>query len=121
MGRILISKEEVIESFVRSSGPGGQNVNKVESCVMLIHKPTGIVIKCQEHRGQYQNRIRAWELLEQALAEREEFRLQQRKHIQEKHRRQTRKRTISVKEKILVDKKKQGIKKKNRKGAKDDD
>ncbi len=121
MGRILISKEEVIESFTRSSGPGGQNVNKVESCVQLIHKPTGILIKCQEFRSQYQNRVRAWELLEVALAEREAFRRQQRVHLQEKRRRQNRKRSLSAKERMLADKKKNALKKKERKGTINDD
>jgi protein subunit release factor B len=121
MGRILISKEDVVESFVRSSGPGGQNVNKVASCVMLIHKPTGIIIKCQEGRSQYQNRIKAWEMLEQALQAREDAKLQQKKFMQEKKRRQNRKRTLSSKEQMLANKKKQAIKKMNRKGASIDD
>ena len=69
---ITLSKDDVVESFIRSSGPGGQNVNKVSTCVALLHKPTGIIIKCKEFRTQFLNRQQAWKLLGEALQERQE-------------------------------------------------
>ena len=113
-----IPKEDVVESFVRSSGPGGQNVNKVSTCVALLHKPTGLIVKCQEYRTQFQNRQQAWKMLYDALEERQE---QQRLHAQakrEKIRRQNRKRSLSAKERILENKKKNTLKKENRKKLK---
>ena len=65
-----LSKDDVVESFIRSSGPGGQNVNKVATCVALLHKPSGIIIKCQQFRTQSQNREQAWKMLREALQER---------------------------------------------------
>jgi protein subunit release factor B len=55
--------EDIDESFVRSGGSGGQNVNKVSTCVVLIHRPTGTLVKCQEERSQSLNRYRARVLL----------------------------------------------------------
>jgi len=115
----IISKDDVIESFVRSSGPGGQNVNKVATCVVLIHQPSGIIIKCQEFRTQVQNRKLAWTLLQKALDERLEQEKQHRKSRREKIRRQNRKRSLSAKERMLEDKKKNTFKKENRKKSKD--
>ena len=109
-----VSKDDVVESFVRSSGPGGQNVNKVSTCVVLIHKPTGIIVKCQKYRVQSQNRIEAWKLLEESLKEREEQARLFRQARREKARRQNRKRSRSAKERILENKKKNTIKKQNR-------
>ncbi len=111
----LISKDDVIESFVRSSGPGGQNVNKVSTCVVLYHKPTRIIIKCQKHRSQYQNRQEAWGLLQEALDQREIKQESTRKARREKVRRQNRKRSLSAKERMLKNKKKNTLKKENRK------
>jgi protein subunit release factor B len=110
-----LSKNDVVESFIRSSGPGGQNVNKVATCVALIHQPTGIIVKCQKFRTQSQNREHAWELLRQALEQRQE---QERLYCQsrrEKLRRQNRKRSLSAKERMLENKKKNTFKKQNRK------
>ena len=115
---IAFSKDDVIESFVRSSGPGGQNVNKVATCVVLLHQPTGIIIKCQKHRTQFQNRQQAWKMLWQALQQRQERERLFRQSQREKKRRQNRKRSLSAKERMLEDKKKKTLKKQNRKKLK---
>ncbi len=113
-----LRKEDVVESFVRSSGPGGQNVNKVNSCVALVHKPTGIIVKCQEFRTQFLNRQQAWEMLRQALQERQDQERLFHQSRREKKRRQNRKRSLSAKERMLEDKKKNTLKKQNRKKLK---
>jgi len=67
-----LNKNEVVKSYIRSSGPGGQNVNKTSSCVQLTHIPTGIQVKSQETRDQYKNEIRAWKILTDKLKSIEE-------------------------------------------------
>jgi RF-1 domain len=61
---IVIRDEDIEESFVRGSGPGGQKINKTSSCVMLKHLPTGIVLRCQESRSQHRNRELARRILQ---------------------------------------------------------
>ena len=63
LGALHIRREEVVEKFVRSAGPGGQKVNKTSSAVYLQHLPTGIEIKMQQDRSQAVNRFLAWRLL----------------------------------------------------------
>jgi protein subunit release factor B len=58
-----IRDEDLEETFVQSRGKGGQNVNKVATCVVLVHLPTGIAVKCQRERSQAQNRLVARQLL----------------------------------------------------------
>jgi protein subunit release factor B len=110
-----VCKEDVVESFVRSSGPGGQNVNKVSTCVELWHRPTGIRIKCQKHRGQLLNRQEAWKLLQEAIEQKHFEELKAIKQRREKIRRQNRKRSQSAKQRMLEGKKKRSIKKIDRK------
>ena len=58
-----IREEDLSESFVHAGGKGGQNVNKVATCVVLVHRPTRTAVKCQQERTQGQNRLIARELL----------------------------------------------------------
>ena len=101
MRELNIREGDIEEKFVTSSGPGGQNVNKVATCVMLHHIPTGIMVKCQNERSQSLNRIRArWNLVSKI-----EFKIKQdeARKIKEKelNKRRNRKRPGNLKELIL--------------------
>ena len=63
-----MNKKDVTRQCVRSSGAGGQNVNKTASCVILTHTPTGMQVKCQDTRDQYKNEEIAWQRLEDRLS-----------------------------------------------------
>src|SRR3954467_7771210 len=67
LDRLGIRDEDLEEQFVRSGGKGGQNVNKVSTCVVLLHRPSGIQIKCQRDRSQGMNRYYARKLLADKL------------------------------------------------------
>ena len=106
-----ILEEEIEENFVRSHGPGGQNVNKTSTCVYLKHIPTGLEVKCQRQRSQALNRYLARQILIKKI---ENLILGQlsleRQHI-EKVRRQKRRRSRRVKLKILETKRRHAQKK----------
>jgi peptide chain release factor len=109
-----IHEKDIIEKFVRSSGKGGQKVNKSATCVYLKHLPTGIEVKCQRERSQAINRFLARRRLvnkiqAKILGEKSE----EQKRI-EKIRRQKRKRSQRAKQKMLDEKKKQSEKKEAR-------
>jgi protein subunit release factor B len=99
------------ESFIRSSGPGGQKVNKSSSCVYLIHIPTGLSVKCQRERSQSLNRFLARRLLLDKIEKLQKGFIAEEKERLEKIRRQKRKRSKRAKEKILTAKHQQAEKK----------
>jgi peptide chain release factor 1 len=66
---IEIAPDDVIEHVSRSSGPGGQNVNKVSSAIKLEHTPTGITVHMQDEKSQHKNRAKAWRLLRSRIYE----------------------------------------------------
>jgi protein subunit release factor B len=99
-----IREDDLDESFVHASGKGGQNVNKVATCVVLVHRPTGTAVKCQRERTQGQNRLLARALLadkiETARAGRESARAQEAARLL----RQKRRRSRRAKQKMLAGK-----------------
>jgi peptide chain release factor len=109
-----IRTEDLVEKFVRSGGHGGQNVNKVATCVYLKHVPTGIEVKCQQERSQALNRFVARRLLADKIENLVKGKESAEQQKIEKIRRQKRKRSKRAKEKMLADKRHQSQKKKKR-------
>jgi protein subunit release factor B len=114
MDKLGISEKDIEEKFIRSSGKGGQKVNKTSSCVYLKHIPTGIEVKCQKERSQALNRFLARRILTNKIETIKLGKLSEEKKKIEKIRRQKRKRSKRAKEKMLDNKKKQSQKKKSR-------
>ena len=121
MEKLGIREEDLVEKFIRSGGAGGQNVNKVATCVYLMHAPTGVEVKVQRERTQALNRFFARRLLAEKIEAIVEGKKSEEKQRQEKIRRQKRKRSRRAKEKILREKKLQADKKKLRREPKNDD
>ncbi len=92
---------QVEESFIHSGGHGGQNVNKVATCVQLRYAPAHILIKMQEHRTQVQNRLAAWKLLAEQLKRARERIAAERRAARELKRRQNAQRPRGVKRQFV--------------------
>ena len=104
MAALGVREADIDETFVRSGGHGGQNVNKTSTCVMLLHRPTGLQVKCQATRQQGLNRFIARRLLlDKVEAMKHGYVAAQRAEI-EKIRRQKRRRSRRAKNRMLADK-----------------
>jgi peptide chain release factor len=112
-----VSESDIDETFVRSGGHGGQNVNKTSTCVMLVHRPSGLQVKCQETRQQGMNRFIARRLLLDKIEEKQNGFVAARRSEMEKIRRQKRKRSRRAKERMLAGKAHHAEKKKFRRGV----
>jgi peptide chain release factor len=104
MLRMGIREADLEESCVRSGGPGGQNVTKVATCVLLLHRPSGMTVRCQEERSQALNRFLARRRLVEKMEEKQLGLASRQRQEIEKIRRQKRKRSRRAKQKMLRDK-----------------
>ena len=91
----------VEESFIHSGGHGGQNVNKVATCVQLRYAPRNILLKMQEHRTQASNRLAAWKLLAEQLERLRDRQIQERRAARELKRRQNAPRPKGIKKQFV--------------------
>lgn len=114
MESLGILEKDIVEKFVRSSGKGGQKVNKTSTCVYLKHLPTGIEVKCQRERSQAINRLLARRILTDKIEEMIRGKESEEQQRIEKIRRQKRKRSKRAKLKMLEDKRKHSQKKQQR-------
>jgi protein subunit release factor B len=114
MAQVGIKESDLEEAFAPSSGPGGQNVNKVASAVTLCHRPSGISVTAQDSRSQVQNRKLARERLIDAIEQAQQKRRATEIAQREKARRRRSPRPPGLKRRILEAKRKRGELKKQR-------
>ena len=96
-----VKEEDLRETFVRASGSGGQKVNKTSSCVVLMHIPTGLSVKCQQERSRELNRFFARRILLDRIERIQKGKASLQRQKIEKIRRQKRRRSKKAKEKVL--------------------
>ncbi|MDD4101269.1 MAG: peptide chain release factor-like protein, partial [Kiritimatiellae bacterium] len=111
MALASVFEEDLEESFILGSGPGGQKVNKTASTVRLSHAPSGLSVKCGLNRSREMNRWLARRELAERILERENTALSAHQQAAEKVRRQKRRRSRRQKAKMLDDKRRHSEKK----------
>ncbi len=117
MAALGVNEVDLEETFVRSSGHGGQNVNKTSTCVMLTHKPTGMQVRCQDTRQQGLNRFIARRLLLDKIEQARTGRIQAQRAEVARIRRQKARRSRRSKQRMLADKAHHATKKALRRAA----
>jgi len=121
MRALGVREQDIDEQFVRSSGAGGQNVNKVSSCVILHHRPSGIRVRCQRERSQALNRYLARRLLLDKIEAASRGKAQDEAARGAKIRRQKHRRSRRAKQRLLADKHRRSEKKSFRAPVRGDD
>lgn len=111
MARLGVKESDLEESFVRSQGAGGQNVNKLSTCVVLRHIPTGFAVKCQQERSRALNRFLARRILLQKIENERLGKLSAEANKIFRLRKQKRRRSKRAKAKMVEGKRKQSEKK----------
>ena len=116
MAALGVREDDLEETFTRSGGHGGQNVNKTSTCVLLRHRASGLQVKCQTTRQQGMNRFLARQSLLDKLEALRRDRAAAERALREKVRRQMRPRSRGAKERMLADKARRSEKKARRRG-----
>lgn len=120
MASLGVREQDLEETFIRGSGPGGQHVNKTNTCVLLIHRPSGISVRCQASRSQGLNRFYARRILVEKIERQRLGEASAEQQRIEKIRRQKRKRSRRAKAKMLDDKRQRAQKKSGRSRVRSD-
>lgn len=121
MAALGLEEEDLVERFVKGTGPGGQKINKTASCVFLKHPRSGVEVKCQEGRSLTDNRLEARRRLCDVLEQQQQRRHQSAARERAKHRFQKRKRSVRQKKRLVESKRRRGEVKRLRQGPRGDE